>query len=220
MDCARARELFSDHLEGNLDPSLKGDLHDHLVTCRACAALRAAFGEVVDALRTAPELPVPLGLVDRVVEATRRLGRPRAAFRPQAMPLWMQAAAAAVALAMTGGLFAVLSPGTRARLGRAVDRTQRFGVYVAERTDRAIEELRLLRIVVGTAFEGRVDRVNEQVEDYRRLLERRRAAEPQPGNGEEKQTPQGGNFPNSEAGRLVNVSGRYEGARATRRSEA
>ena len=220
MDCARARELFSDHLEGNLDPSLRGELHDHLVTCRACAALRAAFGEVVDALRTAPELPVPLGLVERVIEATRRLAKPRAAFRPPAMPVWMQAAAALVAIALTAGVLAALSPETQARLTHMKERTERFGVYVAERKDRAVEELRLLRIVVGTALEGRVDRVNDQVEDYRRLLERRRAAEPPPGDSKGKDAPQGGNFPNSEAQRLVNVSGRGESVRATRRSQA
>jgi len=30
--------------------------------------------------------------------------------------------------------------------------------------------------VLSTAFEGRLDRVNERVQDYRRLIERRRAA--------------------------------------------
>jgi hypothetical protein len=30
--------------------------------------------------------------------------------------------------------------------------------------------------VLGTAFEGRIEKVNERVEDYRRLLDRRRAA--------------------------------------------
>jgi anti-sigma factor RsiW len=219
MDCSRARELFSEHLDGNLDPSLRGELHDHLVTCRACAALRAAFGEVVDALRTAPELPVPLGLVDRVIEATRRLGKPRVGFRPPAMPGWMQAAAAVVAVALTAGALSVLSPDTRARFARMRQRTERFGIYLAERKDRTVEELRLLRIVVGTALEGRVDRVNDQVEDYRRLLERRRAAEPQPGADKDQGPPRGGNFLNFEAPRLVDVGERDESARATRRSE-
>ena len=46
-------------------------------------------------------------------------------------------------------------------------------MYVAEKKDRLVEDFRMLRVVVGTAFEGRVDRVNDRVEDYRRLLERR-----------------------------------------------
>jgi hypothetical protein len=32
----------------------------------------------------------------------------------------------------------------------------------------------VLRVVVATAFEGRVDRVNDRVDDYRKLLEQRR----------------------------------------------
>jgi hypothetical protein len=31
-------------------------------------------------------------------------------------------------------------------------------------------------VVLGTAFEGRLERVNDRVEDYRRLLDRRRPA--------------------------------------------
>lgn len=196
MVCERARELFTDHLEGRLDPSLRQAVHGHLVTCGTCAALRAAFGEVVDTLRSAPELPVPLGLVERVVEATRRLPRPPA-LRPLRMPLWMQAAAAVLALALTGGVLALLRPETQANLTRFWLRAQRFGVYAAERRDRAVEELRLLRVLVGTAFEGRLDRVNERVEDYRQLLEKRRASEPAaPAQGPQK-APQGRNFPNS-----------------------
>jgi anti-sigma factor RsiW len=205
MDCERARALFSDHLEGRLDPSLRRDLHDHLVSCGACAALRAAFGEVVDALRCAPELPVPLGLVERVVEATRRLPR-HSALRSPRMPLWMQAAAAVVALALTGGVLALRQPHTQAGLARLWQRTQRFGVYVAERRERAVEELRLLRIVVGTAFEGRLDRVNERVEDYRQLLERRRASEQAAPAPAPPKAPQGGNFPNSGSPRRVYAS--------------
>jgi hypothetical protein len=47
------------------------------------------------------------------------------------------------------------------------------GIYVAEKKDRLFEDFRMLRVVVETAFEGRLDRVNDRVEDYRRLLERR-----------------------------------------------
>jgi hypothetical protein len=32
-------------------------------------------------------------------------------------------------------------------------------------------------VVVGAAFEGRLDRVNDRVEDYRRLLEKRKSTE-------------------------------------------
>ncbi len=218
MSCERARELFTDHLEGRLDPSLRQVLHDHLVTCAACAALRAAFGEVVDTLRSTPELPVPLGLVERVIEATRRLPR-ASALRPPRMPLWMQAAAAVLALALTGGVLALLRPETQASLTRLWLRTQRFGVHAAERRDRAVEELRLLRILVATAFEGRLDRVNERVEDYRQLLEKRRASEQSNPPLPPEKAPQGRNFPNPESPGPVYASGDgVERPETTRRS--
>jgi len=218
MDCNRARDLFSDHLDGVLDPRLKGELHEHLVTCPSCAALRAAFGEVVDALRATPELPVPMGLVDRVVEATRRLPRP--AFRVPRMPFWMQAAAALLAVAVTGLVLIAVRPETRTSVVRLRERAVRFGVYVVERKDRAVEEFRLLRVVFGTAFEGRVDRVNERVEDYRQLLEKRRASEAESVEEEPgRPAPQGRNFPNSGVPNPVNASeGASEGPDTTRRS--
>jgi hypothetical protein len=46
-----------------------------------------------------------------------------------------------------------------------------------ERKDRVVEDVRILRVVVGAAFEGRFDRVNDRVEDYRRLLEKRKSVE-------------------------------------------
>ncbi|HEV7502664.1 MAG TPA: hypothetical protein VGQ33_21755, partial [Vicinamibacteria bacterium] len=46
-------------------------------------------------------------------------------------------------------------------------------VYVVEKKERLVEDFRLLRVVISTAFEGRLDRVNDRVDDYRRLLERR-----------------------------------------------
>jgi hypothetical protein len=50
-------------------------------------------------------------------------------------------------------------------------------VYLVEKKDRVMEDFRLLRVVIATAFEGRLDRVNDRVDDYRRLLERRQKDE-------------------------------------------
>jgi hypothetical protein len=58
---------------------------------------------------------------------------------------------------------------------RIVGQTVNAGTSLMDRKDRLVEDVRLLGVVVGTAFEGRLDRVNERVEDYRRMLERRRA---------------------------------------------
>ena len=47
-----------------------------------------------------------------------------------------------------------------------------------ERKDRLLEDVRVLGVVLSTAFEGRIERVNERVNDYKRLLERRKASPP------------------------------------------
>lgn len=97
----------------------------------------------------------------------------------------------------------------------------RFAVYVAERKDRAVEEFRLLRVLLGTALEGRVDRVNERVEDYRQLLEKRRSSEAEPNKDKKMEpVPQGRNFPNSGAPDPVNVNEGAGSARETTRRSA
>lgn len=55
-----------------------------------------------------------------------------------------------------------------------------------ERKDRLLEDVRVLGVVLSTAFEGRIERVNERVNDYKRLLERRKASpQPEPKQGHE-----------------------------------
>jgi hypothetical protein len=63
-----------------------------------------------------------------------------------------------------------------------VGQTAAASSSLLERKDRLVEDVRILGVVLSTAFEGRVEKVNERVEDYRRLIERRR---PSP-RGEEK----------------------------------
>jgi anti-sigma factor RsiW len=182
MDCARAEELLSDDCEGALDPLFRGDLQEHLSTCPQCRALRAAMEEVVEDLRGMPELAAPAGLGDRVAAVVARAGkapaRRRGAFR-------FQAAAAAVAIAGTSALYATRGPALR-QGARLMERAGNAGVYVMERKERLVEDVRILRVVVGAAFEGRLDRVNDRVEDYRRLLEKRKSAEQKKSEGPPK----------------------------------
>ena len=92
------------------------------------------------------------------------------------IPAWMQAAAAGFALIALGVLLMVVGPEASGRAAtQLVDRTVNAGSELAERKDRVVEDVRVLGVVLTTAFEGRLDRMNERVEDYRRLLERRRA---------------------------------------------
>jgi len=172
IDCARAEELLSDDYEGTLDALFRGDLQAHLAACGRCRALRSALEDVVEDLRRAPDLAPPAGLAERVAAAVvRDRGTPARRGRL----LRVQAAAAAVAIVGTSALYATRGPALR-QGKRLVERATNTGVYVMERKDRLLEDVRILRVVVSAAFEGRLDRVNDRVEDYRRLLERRRSS--------------------------------------------
>ncbi|HUL80010.1 MAG TPA: zf-HC2 domain-containing protein [Vicinamibacteria bacterium] len=177
MDCPRAEELFSDHLEGTLHPILRAELESHLEGCAACRTLRGAFAEAVQALHAFPEVDAPSGLAERVARAA--VVRPRAVVvRPAiVLPSWFQAAAAGVALIVLGTILAVVGPEKPTRAAqRLVGQTLTAGNSLRERKDRLVEDVRLLGVVLGTAFEGRLERVNERVEDYRRLLDRKHPA--------------------------------------------
>ncbi len=207
MDCQRTEELLSDHLDGTLHEILRAEVDRHLSACAACAELRLVLEEVVTALRCYPELEPSAGLARRCAEAalTRRpaiLVPPGAAspavtpgvlVRPAiVVPPWIQAAAAGLALIALGAMLAVLGPELPTRAAhRLVSQTMTAGNQLIERKDRLFEDVRLLGVVLTTAFEGRVDRVNERVEDYRRLLEKRRATPP----SEPKQGSESGSLP-------------------------
>ena len=180
MDCARVEELLSDHVEGGLHEILRSEVDLHLEACGGCRELREALVEVIGTLRELPEEGAPEGLVERVLASTRGL-RPVPAPLPLVvrpaivMPAWMQAAAAGFALIALGVLLMVLGPEAPTRAAtQLVERSVDAGTAVMERKDRLVEDVRILGVVLTTAFEGRVEKVNERVEDYRRLLERRR----------------------------------------------
>jgi anti-sigma factor RsiW len=184
MDCRRAEELLSDHLEGTLDALIAADLEAHLAGCPDCRALRSALAEVREVLRSFPAMEPAADLAARAASSALRAPRARPlGFRipvPVGVPAWLQAAAAVLALLTTGGvLYATQSPAPSRVAARLVDRTVNAGVYILERKDRLVEDVRILRVVIGTAFEGRLDRMNDRVDDYRRLLEKRRANEEQ-----------------------------------------
>jgi hypothetical protein len=180
FDCSRAEELLSDHLEGILDPLLARELDAHLRTCADCRALREALTEVVEALRSFPTVEPSAGLAARVARAAivNAQRRRAAAFAPR-LPAWLQAVAAGLSILTTVGLLVAQGGTARAAGGRLVERTASAGTYVLEKKDRLLEDFRILRVVVAAAIEGRLDRASDRVEDYRRLLERRREAEQQ-----------------------------------------
>ena len=94
------------------------------------------------------------------------------------MPSWLQAAAAGFGLVISGTLLLVAGPDGPTRAAtRLVDRTVNTGSYLLERSDRLVEDVRILGVVITTAFEGRLDRVNDRMDDYRKRLQRRRSTD-------------------------------------------
>ena len=191
MDCQRAEELLSDHLEGSLHPILGAELEAHFAGCEACWKLRGALAQVVEALRSAPELEAPVGLAERAARAARTRPRPIEIRPALVLPQWLNAAAAGFALIALGATLAVVGPERGARAAqRLVGQTVTAGSSLMERKDRLLEDVRVLGVVLSTAFEGRIERVNERVNDYKRLLERRKPSpEVEPKQGRETRPP-------------------------------
>lgn len=177
MECRLVEERLSDHLEGTLEPGLLAALEQHLGGCRTCRALRQTLPDVIDALRSAPDIAPSSGLSARVADAALRARRAQraASWLSFGAPQWMQTAAAGIALILAGGALYALGPEEVAQsTSRFVERTMGAGTSVRARADRALEDIRVLRVMVGTALEGRLDGVNDRVRDYRQLLQKRR----------------------------------------------
>lgn len=187
MDCRRAEELFSDQLEGSLHAVLRSELERHLASCKSCGPLYQAFREVVESLRTTPELEAPPGLAERAARAALLAPRVVEILPAVTLPAWLQAAAAGFALIALGTTLAVVGPERPTRAAqRLVNETTLVSNDLMERKDRLVEDVRLLGVVLSTAFEGRIEKVGERALDYKRLLERRRAApqgDPKQGRG-------------------------------------
>jgi hypothetical protein len=177
LDCRRAEELLSDHLEGTLDLRTRAELDAHLAACAECRELHAALGEVLEVLHKPPEMEPGPQLAERVAAGAWRLGRQRAEVaKARHIPVPVHAVAASVAIALSAGLFfmGAASPGTTpAREVPLSVRMTEARDSMIETRDRLVEDYHILRVLVGTVFEGRLDRVGQRVEDYRRLLERR-----------------------------------------------
>lgn len=180
LDCRRAEELFSEHVDGSLEPRLRADLVAHLESCAECGPLYAAFQEVVVALREHPALEPSADLARRAADAALRRPRPMPARSraPMALPAWFRIAAA-VALLLSGGTLLWKGDAGLARPAtRLWEKATNAAVFLEERKDRWLEDVRILRVVIAAAFEGRLDRVNDRFDDYRRLIEKRRVAQP------------------------------------------
>lgn len=183
LDCTRAEELFSDFREGTLPEPLRADVAAHLASCASCRALQEAFDDVLGVLHAPLDLEPSGTLAARVAEASWRRGRATvvAMRRPRVrVPLQVHALAAGLAAVATAAVFFFQQAPARPAgvAGRVKERTVNVAASAQEHAQRLVEDLRMLRVMIATAFEGRVDRVNDRVDDYRRLLEKRRQHAP------------------------------------------
>ena len=202
MNCLRAEELLSDYREGELHELLRRELEAHLQECADCPRLLAALDDVLETLHAArtrlgvPQVDPASDLATRAAAAALAAGRraPTQRWR-SALPARVQTLAAGIAILATATALAGRTALERRWPQRLISEAATAGVHVIERKDRALEDLRMLRVIVGATFEGRASRVTERVDDYRRLLERRRAASPATGaapSGHEERAPSPG----------------------------
>jgi plasmid stabilization system protein ParE len=180
LGCRRAEELLSDHVEGTLNGVLSAELDQHLAGCPACRELRAALREVIEVLRSRPAVEPAHDLAERsaaaALEHARALRSAALAWRPGPLPRLVQAAAALAMLALgVWTLVAGPEAGPSRLVRRVFERGGSTAIYVAERRDRLVEDIRILRVVIAAAFEGRLDEVSDRFDDYRKLLEKRQA---------------------------------------------
>jgi anti-sigma factor RsiW len=172
VDCPRAEELLSDEIEGSLEEPLLGELRVHLEGCPGCSRLWRAVAGLRETLATTSVPAPPESLEERVGAALRRpRRRSPLAF---GIPRSVQALAAVLTVGMTLGvsLAAGALPRSQQVAHHYWDRGAQAEAWVLERGDRWMEDLRLVRSVINMAFEGRLDRMSERLDDYRKALER------------------------------------------------
>lgn len=182
MKCRQSEELWSDYAEGILPAPLRRDLEEHLEACHDCARLMTSFRSVVEALGSLPRPQPAPDLVDNILRATRpslhRLrSRSVAVFPGLSLPKWSNWAFGAAAAAMLVVLFlrppAALS-GVTGQINQWGHRAYSLGLRAYRGSEQLIDELNVLRVAVGVAFEDRLDQINERLKD---LEEARRKSE-------------------------------------------
>jgi hypothetical protein len=183
VNCARSEELLSDFVERTLAPPLTRELEGHLGECPGCTDLLSSLREVLGAFQELPVPDPPENLVERVLERTRPVLRAARVAEESSeaeleTPFWRHAAAYLAAAALLGGLLLWRPPEFLADASRRVSQTAHqaysFGVRTYHQTERWVEDLNVLRMTVGVAFENRLDRLSERLrdlEDARRRTE-------------------------------------------------
>jgi hypothetical protein len=179
VNCRRQQEFLSDFLEDALSPPLRRELENHLLSCEECRSLADSMKEVVALIASASTPEPPSNFVELVLERTRpALAAARAKIEeiPDDSSFWRSvgsglAAAAVLALVLLYRPPEVLEGWSRS-VSQTAHRSYSLGVRTYHRTARWIEDLNVLRMTVGVAFENRLDRLNERLRDLEELRRR------------------------------------------------
>jgi hypothetical protein len=185
-DCLACEERLPDLADDVLGIVVRGEVERHLEGCPLCRALRDALETTSHELAAGRPDPAPRpGLAREIARRTWRRPLTLAALWPASPerggPPWrVQGLAAGMSLFVSTfiyvGALALHDPGSApARAYRTVNRN---AAALRSQGDEWLEDIRLVRVLVSTALGGRLDRVQEQVEDYRRLMEKRRKTQP------------------------------------------
>jgi hypothetical protein len=179
VSCRRQQELLSDYLEETLSPLLRRDVENHVRTCEECRSLAESLKEVLSLFGSFQPPEPPSNLTDLILERTRPalLAARRTGADFETDPsFWRSFGSGLAAAAVLAAVLLFRPPEFLAGWSRSVSQTAHqgysMGVRTYHRTARWIEDLNVLRMTVGVAFENRLDRLNERLRDLEGLRRR------------------------------------------------
>lgn len=88
MTHERFQELLSDAIEGTLAPLTRQGFETHRRDCPECARIAAAFSRTLQALHRFPQLEVPAGFIEKILNRTSR--RAPVAGLGEALVAWLR----------------------------------------------------------------------------------------------------------------------------------
>ena len=179
MNCRRHQELLSDYLEETLSPPLRREAENHLRTCEDCRNLAESLKEVLSLFGSFQTPEPPSNLTELILERTRPAllaAREASADLESEPSFWRSFGSGLAAAAVLAMVLLFRPPEFLAGWSRSVSQTAHqgysLGVRTYHRTARWIEDLNVLRMTVGVAFENRLDRLNERLRDLEELRRR------------------------------------------------
>ena len=179
MNCRRHQELLSDYLEETLSPPLRREAENHLRTCEDCRNLAESLKEVLSLFGSFQTPEPPSNLTELILERTRPAllsARKASADLETDSSFWRSFGSGLAAAAVLATVLLFRPPEFLAGWSRSVSQTAHqsysLGIRTYHRTARWIEDLNVLRMTVGVAFENRLDRLNERLRDLEELRRR------------------------------------------------